>query len=564
MTIDLHVSASARPQAGALLALADTVEKLAGAADAVEIAAIVRTAARLLAGADGVCVVLREGERVTYLDEDAVGPLWKGQSFPIESCISGWAMRARETVIIPDITADPRIVTALYANTFVKSLVMAPTPKAQPVAAIGAYWAKAHAPGPDAVAALEAMARAAGVALENVRLRTALTAAAEEARAADQAKSAFLANMSHEIRTPLHGMTAVADVLATTPLEPRQREMVALIARSADHLNRVLSDVLDFSRIEAGRLDLAAEPFDPCAAAAEVAALFQPRANAKGLTLDLHCAPGAAGSFVGDAVRFRQILSNLVSNAIRFTAEGGVALRVEEEDRAGARSMLAISVADSGVGFAMEEAPALFRRFTQIDGSLTRARDGSGLGLAITDGLVRAMGGTIEARSRPGFGATFTIRLPLDRAPPTAAPLLAPAAPAAPAPTSRRLRILCAEDHPTNQAVLRLCLEPLNAEIVMVEDGARALESVTHIEPDLILMDMQMPVLDGLETTRRIRAIEQDLDLPRTPIIMVTANALKHHLAAAFAAGVDAFVSKPTTPSRLIEAIDLALEARAA
>lgn len=194
--------------------LMGAVEKLSGATDEAQVAAIVRGAARKLTGADGISVVLKKGDRVHYVDEDAVGPLWKGQDFPQEACISGWAIMNKQTVVIEDITGDPRIPLAAYQPTFVKSLAMAPVGLPEPIAAIGAYWATMRRPTDDEVSALETMARAASVALENVRLRRELSQALEEAQSSERAKSAFLANMSKEIRTPLNGLATMVELLA--------------------------------------------------------------------------------------------------------------------------------------------------------------------------------------------------------------------------------------------------------------------------------------------------------------------------------------------------------------
>lgn len=544
------------------LRLIEAVEQLAGARDEMEVAAIVRTAARALTGADGVAVVLKKGDRVHYVDEDAVAPLWKGQDFPVDACVSGWAIKHKQTVVITDITADARVPLAAYQPTFVKSLAMAPVGRPEPFAAVGAYWSEVRRPTDDEITALETMARATAVALENVRLRASLEEALAEARASESAKSMFLANMSHEIRTPLNGVVALVDLLGRSKLDVTQQEMTRLIQSSTQHLLRVVSDILDFSKIEAGKVDLEIAPFELESCVRDAAAVFAARALEKGLTFDLAFGPHVRGAYLGDADRVKQIVSNLVANAVKFTEQGGVAVRVEEEDTIGERAMMEIIVSDSGPGFDDAEAHTLFERFTQADATLTRRHDGAGLGLAIADVLARAMGGSIEVRSRRGYGSTFTLRLPLDRASSIDHDTvhvddLAPGAPP-------RLRILCAEDHPDNQKVLRLSLSSLGADVVMVKDGAEAVAAVASSPPDVILMDMQMPVMDGLEATRRIRAQEHGTERAPTPIVMVTAHAMRQHVTAAFLAGVDVFLPKPVTPAQLAEAIQSALQARAA
>jgi len=543
-----------RTAAASMSLLIEAVERLAGADSETDVAAIVRTAARKLTGADGVSVVIRRGDRVAYIDEDAVGPLWKGQDFPIEACISGWAMLHGETVVIEDIYQDARIPVAAYRPTFVKSLVMAPVRPDNPIASIGAYWAEMRRASDEEIHALETIARAAAVALENARLRTSLRQALEEARSADSAKSQFLANMSHEIRTPLNGVVALVELLSSSPLSPKQEEMVSLISASSEHLVRVVSDILDFSKIEAGRADLMVAPFSLEAAVHEAAELFAARAQEKGLSFSVEVAPAAQGRFVGDEVRVKQIVSNIVSNALKYTDEGGVLVRVDREDEVAGKAMLCIAVEDTGLGFDPDSSGNLFQRFAQADSSMTRSYGGVGLGLSIADALARAMNGEIVAASRPGLGSVFTIRLPLEREA-SASDDEVLIDDVVPAGGGKRLRILCAEDHPSNQTVLRLSLSSLGADVTMVKDGQEAVDEASRATPDVILMDMQMPVMDGLEATRRIRANEQDAGQSRTPIIMVTAHAMRHHVTAAYVAGVDGFVAKPITPTRLLEAI---------
>ncbi|HVK79317.1 MAG TPA: histidine kinase dimerization/phospho-acceptor domain-containing protein, partial [Verrucomicrobiae bacterium] len=311
--------------------LMNAVELLASAPDELSVAAILRKAARLLTGADGVCVILRKGDRVHYVDEDAVGPLWKGQDFPIEACISGWAILNKQTVVIEDINGDPRIPLAAYQPTFVKSLAMAPVGLPNPMAAIGAYWAERRRPTDDEIYALETMARAASVALENVRLRRELNAALADALAADNAKSAFLANMSREIRTPLNGIATLADLLDRTELDPRQRQLCDVLKSTAQDSVQLVCDVLDFARLEAGRANLHHAKFDLIEAVRTAAAPHIAEAERRGLAFAIDAAPEAQGVFAGDALRVRQIVDILAGNAVKFTDKGGVTVRVEEE-----------------------------------------------------------------------------------------------------------------------------------------------------------------------------------------------------------------------------------------
>jgi signal transduction histidine kinase len=391
--------------------LMNAVERLAAADDELAVASILRSAARRLTGADGVSVVLKKGDRVHYVDEDAVGPLWKGQDFPIEACISGWAIMNRETVVIEDITGDPRIPLAAYQPTFVKSLAMAPVGMPNPIAAIGAYWATKRRPTHDEVHALETMARAASVAMENVRLRRELRAAAEEAQSAERAKSAFLANMSREIRTPLNGLATMVELLDRAQTDPRQKQLCAVLKSSAEDTVQLVCEILDFARLEGGRSNFFYSHFDFVAAVRTAAAPYALRAAERGLKFEIDIAKEAEGIFIGDAARTQQIVDLLAANAVKYTDEGGVTVRIEEEERVGVRSLFKLSVIDTGLGFDETTAGALFERFSQG----AAPRGGLGLGLAIADAIARAMGGGISASAASGMGSEFTVRLPLER-----------------------------------------------------------------------------------------------------------------------------------------------------
>jgi signal transduction histidine kinase/CheY-like chemotaxis protein/HPt (histidine-containing phosphotransfer) domain-containing protein len=364
------------------------------------------------------------------------------------------------------------------------------------------------------------------------------------AEAATRAKSEFLAVMSHEIRTPMNGVLGMAHLLLDTPLADAQRRQVETLRDSGQALLTILNDILDFSKMEAGRLELATEDFDLGRVVASVAALLTPRAGEKGLRLRASVAPGTPTALRGDAGRLRQILLNLVGNAIKFTDAGEVRLDVVPDGPPDARVPLRLTVRDTGIGIPLEAQARLFQEFTQVDASATRRFGGTGLGLAICRRIVLAMGGDIGIDSRPGAGATFTVTLSLERA-------HAPVAPegAAAAPTVTPLRILLAEDHPVNRQVALGLLARHGHTVDVVADGKAAAEAARGGGYDVILMDVHMPVMDGTEAARLIRGY--DGAAGRVPIVALSASVLKDETDLCFEAGMDEFLAKPIDPAAL-------------
>ena len=375
----------------------------------------------------------------------------------------------------------------------------------------------------------------------------ALRAALTEAEQANRAKSEFLANMSHEIRTPLNGIVAGADMLARCELDGRARELVEIIDTSAATLERLLSDILDLARIEAGRVALESTAFNLGELVRSTAALAKLQADDKGIALWVEIAPDVEGRYEGDPHRIRQVLANLLNNAVKFTENGSVTVTAEPLAEGGVR----VSVRDTGIGFAPEKKDAIFSRFQQVDGSITRRFGGTGLGMTISRELIGLMGGVLDADSREGEGATFWFELPLPRA----AGGVEADEPAAVQAPNRTLKVLLADDHPTNRKVVQLMLTGL-AEVVSVENGREAVMAFGAGGFDVILMDMQMPVMDGLAATRRIRESERASGRRRTPVIMLTANAMPEHVAASLAAGADRHVDKPVTLNALLDAVN--------
>jgi PAS domain S-box-containing protein len=379
------------------------------------------------------------------------------------------------------------------------------------------------------------------------------------AEAANHAKSDFLANMSHEIRTPLNGVIGIVDALSRTPLSPEQQEMVGLIRDSGVTLERLVSDILDVSKIEAGELQLEMCPFDLDQALRPSIELMRLRADDKGLAFRLDRDPHARGRFVGDGTRIGQIVGNLLSNAIKFTARGGVTLRIGLDETV-EPATLTLTVEDTGVGFDAGQGPRLFNRFSQADTSINRRFGGSGLGLAICRSMAELMGGRIAASSTPGVGSRFVVTVPLARAEPladyAARETAAAAQPVAPQVEGRPLRVLLAEDHPTNQRLVQLILGPLGCDLVTVDDGQQAVRVFAAGAFDVVLMDLAMPVMDGLSATRAIRAAEAEAGAAPTPIVVLSANAMAEHQAEALAAGANLHVAKPITAASLMAGIE--------
>jgi len=498
---------------------------------------VLRDCARQVTGADGITVVLREGDFCHYVEEDAIGPLWKGRRFPIETCISGWCMLNRQQVVVPDIYEDPRIPHDAYRPTFVHSLAMTPIRTEDPIGAIGAYWARYHEASRAELEVLQALGDSAALAIANAQM-------IETLRDSSRHKDELLSMLAHELRNPLGPIRNALHVLrlhgdGESETVGRARE---LMERQVQFLARIVDDMIDVARIKSGRVTLRSERLDLASVVRQSVQDHQGLLEEAGLTVDLEL-PQTPVWISGDALRLSQVLGNLLDNAGKFTPAGGrVTVQLTTEEASG-RALLTLS--DTGIGIETEELPRIFDVFAQGRQSLDRSQGGLGLGLSVARGLLELHGGSIRAVSEgAGRGTVFTCELPWEAEPPALVEGVTLAT-----GSRQPLRVLVVEDNKDAAESLRMLLELFGYGVTLAYTGPDGVAAAKATRPDVVLCDIGLPGMDGFTVADTLRKTPETAEVR---LIAVTGYGEEEDRRRALAAGFDVHLVKPVDPQKLL------------
>ncbi|MBN3898817.1 MAG: response regulator [Nostoc sp. NOS(2021)] len=525
--------------------LLSVVKDLACVRTIEEIIEIVRLAARDLTNADGVTFVLRDGECCHYVDENAIGPLWKGMRFPLKSCISGWAMLNKQAAVIEDIYQDARIPLDAYKVTFVKSLVMVPIRVSDPLGAIGAYWSTPHRATPEEIGLLETLTDTTAVAISNVQLFQKLTNQ-------NALKDKFIAMLAHELRNPVAPISNGVQLLKLKLGETGAvGETVLMMQHQIKHLSKLIDELLDISSITYGKISLNLEKFNLVDLVRQSLNAHAQAIKRSNLTVveDLPNTP--VWAYV-DSTRFFQVFGNLLDNALKFSKPDGMIIWVDLSfipGENGSGSVAVLSVKDSGIGIDPTMLPELFEPFTQADRSLDRSRGGLGLGLSVVKSLVELHGGNVEASSRGiNLGAEFKVTLPVCEeitALDNDLEIIETA--------KKSLKILVIEDNDDSAVSLKAVLEYFGHEVSIAKNGISGVETAREFEPHVIICDIGLPGMDGFAVAQEL---SKDSKFSRSILIALTGYGGQEDKELALKSGFKCHLTKPVDFEILTAEID--------
>lgn len=514
-----------------------------------EVSEFVVHAVRDLVGADGANFVIRDGDLCYHLNEDCIGPLWKGQRYSMQICLSGWVMLHKERAIIPDVYNDPRIPVDVYKPTFIKSLVMTPIRSQDPIGAVGTFWAKSYQPTEQEVELIQALVDGTSVAMENVKLYSELQKQIQELNAAGRAKDEFLFMLSHELRTPLNAILGWTDILLSEGADPEVRKMgLDTILRSSQAQLKIVEELLDTARIVSGKIKMEMDYLDIQKTLVDSIEVLRISSQQKNISISLDSSLNKA--FIqGDLNRIQQVFVNLIDNAIKFSPEGGsIKIKIE---RIGPN--VQVMIKDTGEGLAADFIPYVFDRFRQADSSMSRKYGGMGLGLAIVQDLVNLHNGQVIAESEGlGKGSTFRVLLPLatydeGRTEVNFSNKKSPLS------ILSRMKVLIIEDSPDSRQLAEIIFKQNGAEIRSAGSVKEGLDVLNEFTPDLLVCDIGLPDEDGCTFIKKLRSGNYLQNQMTLPAIALTAFADTLHKDDALSAGFNAYISKPYKSAELIK-----------